>query len=385
MEKQNKLTLAERKQGVKPSLAAIDTHAAVIAIYDELRGQLLERDDVLKGCFIALLAKKHLFMVGPPGVAKSLLTEKICAAITGTNYFEWLMDMHTKPENLFGPCMISKLKVDQFQRNTAGMLPESHIAFLDEIWKASGAILNTLLKQMDETRRFYNPGRVDTPLISLFGASNELPEDASLAALYDRFLLRYFVGDIVDDGNFKAMLRSNGIRTTYTLSLEKLKAAQCCVIQVKTDAIEDTLVELRIKFREAGFEFSPRRWRESIRILQAAAWFAGRMTVGFEDLEILANVFWNKPEDRRAIAGIVMAIANPDGQKLLEVLDQATEVHTEAMRQRNTQQGMEANNKLKLLLKELETLKASAKRDEIETRLRQFQRQILVECLGVSV
>jgi MoxR-like ATPase len=358
------------------------------ALYQSLDSFLVERSEVLKGCLIAILARKHLFMIGPPGMAKSLATERVCSSITAGKYFELLMDKFTKPEDLFGPHMISKLKVDQYERNTAGMAPESHIIFLDEIWKATGSILNALLRLMDESRKFYNGAiRVQTPLISLFGASNELPEDSSLNALYDRFMLRYYVGDVVDDDNFKRAISRNGTSPhTVTLTISDLVAAQAEVDTVDITHAVDLLATLRAKLRQEGFQFSIRRWRESVRILQAHAWLDGRAKVDSDDLEILQNVLWEKPEDRNQITKIIVSLSNPDLRKALELMDKAQEVHGEALKQKgSTAAGAEANDKLKKLVAELEALKQDTRTKEIRDKVKNMQRQVLRECMGFDM
>ncbi len=354
-------------------------------VQEAISSSLVEREEVVKGCLIAVLAKKHLFMVGPPGTAKSLGTEKVCRAITGANYFEWLMDMHTKPEDLFGPPMLSKLKQDRYERNTEGKLPRAHIAFLDEIWKASGSILNTLLRLLDESRKFYNDGETRTPLISLFGASNELPEDDSLAALYDRFLLRYYVGDIVDERNFKIMLQANGTGgVDNTLTLEEVEEAQAQTTLIDTAYAVELLTRLRREFKErAGLEFSPRRWKESLRILQAHAWLRGASKVEDRDIEILTHVLWNRPEERREASKIIFSVMNPDIEKALEIRDLAAEIHENAIKASNSAAGAEANDKLRKLLKQIDDLKSEdPKVGTIREEIVAMQRQVIVECLG---
>jgi len=206
------------------------------SVNDSLSSQLVERNELVKGCIIAILARKHLFELGPPGTAKSLGTEKVCQSVKGVRYFEYQISMHSKPEDIYGPPRLSKLKQDIYERNTTGMLPEAHVAFLDEIWKASGGILNTLLRMTDESRRFYNGSKIiHTPLMSMFGASNELPESVELNALFDRFLLRYYVDDIVDDTNFITMLSAPAMKVGQTMTLPELTTAQRQVDKVKVE------------------------------------------------------------------------------------------------------------------------------------------------------
>ncbi len=361
-------------------------HTKIIDLYNGLNVALLERTEVLKGCILALLAQKHLFMIGPPGTAKSQATEKVCKATKGAKYFEWLMDRFTKPDDLFGPYKLSELKNDRLTRNTDGMLPQAHIVFLDEVWKASGSILNTLLRVMDETRRFYNNGSaVQTPLISLFGASNELPEDESLNALYDRFILRYFVGDIVDDTNFKFLLNLSGTATSPPgLTMEELSEAQDAVKTLPFGKVVDSITELRRRLSKDGFEFSPRRWKESIRVLQANAWFDGRDAVTLMDLDILSNILWNKPDDRRTVLRIISEFINPEAAKALEYLDEAAEIYKNMGSDPEEEAELvEANGKLKRLIGEVKKIEQTPKVVDILEQIGEMQKSTAKIILGV--
>src|SRR3990172_9223884 len=159
-------------------------------IRDELAQTFLERSEVIDGALAALLAGQHVLLIGPPGTAK------------------WLLTKFTTPEELFGAVSLRALENDEYRRVTTHKLPEAHIAFLDEVFKANSSILNSILTLMNE-RRFHN-GRdpIDVPLITLFGASNELPEEDELQALYDRFLLRFVVGYVKEDFRFLRMLEA---------------------------------------------------------------------------------------------------------------------------------------------------------------------------------
>src|SRR5437870_4498064 len=176
-------------------------------IRDELAQSFLERNEVIDGALTALLSRQHVLLIGPPGSATSMLADELCRRLDGAAYFQWLLTKFTTPEELFGAVSLRALEADDYRRVTTHKLPEAHIAFLDEVFKANSSILNSILTVMNE-RRFHN-GRevVDIPLITLFGASNELPEEDELQALYDRFLLRFVVAYIADDFRFLRMLQ----------------------------------------------------------------------------------------------------------------------------------------------------------------------------------
>ncbi|MGH7868327.1 MAG: AAA family ATPase, partial [Candidatus Dormibacteraceae bacterium] len=159
----------------------------------ELNAIFPERKEVIDGSLAAVLAGEHVLLLGPPGTAKSALVRAIAGAFGGT-YFERLLTTFSTPEELFGPVSLKALEQDQFRRVVAGKLPEAEFAFIDEVFKASSAILNTLLTLANE-RVFHNDGApMQVPLVSLFGASNELPDGRELEALLDRFLARFEVG-----------------------------------------------------------------------------------------------------------------------------------------------------------------------------------------------
>src|ERR1043166_4602481 len=191
-------------------------------IREELQQMFLERAELIDGALAALLSAQHVLIVGPPGTAKSMLADELCRRISGATYFQWLLTKLTTPEELFGAVSLRALEADDYRRVTTHKLPEAHIAFLDEVFKANSSILNAILTLINE-RRFHN-GRdvLDVPLITLFGASNELPEEDELQALYDRFLLRFVVDYIADDFRFLRMLQSKPAATHTTLNLADL-------------------------------------------------------------------------------------------------------------------------------------------------------------------
>src|SRR3954451_12413698 len=158
-------------------------------VLEPMKARFVQRDEVVDLIALALVAGEHLFLYGPPGTAKSALIREFASAVRG-HYFEYLLTRFSEPSELFGPVDIARLREGVVATVVTGMLPEAEFAFLDELFNANSAILNNLLTVLNE--RVYRKGAEThrLPLLSLFSASNHLPEDDALGALFDRFLLR---------------------------------------------------------------------------------------------------------------------------------------------------------------------------------------------------
>ena len=159
-------------------------HKQINQLRANLMAQFPERKDVIDGSLAAVLAGEHVLLIGPPGTAKSALV-RCLAQVFGGSYLERLLTKFSTPEELFGPISLKALEQDRFVRVTAGKLPEAEFAFIDEIFKSNSAVLNSLLSIVNE-RLFHNDSPIHCPLVSLFGASNELPDGKELEALFDK-------------------------------------------------------------------------------------------------------------------------------------------------------------------------------------------------------
>src|SRR6195952_4717493 len=161
----------------------------VTEVLDPMKRTFVGKDEIIDLMGIALAAGENLFLLGPPGTAKSALVYELGRRLRGRT-FEYLLTRFTEPGELFGPFDIRRLREGELVTNTEGMLPEASLIFLDELLNANSAILNSLLMVLNE--RVFRRGREtrNLPAIAVFGASNRLPEDDTLGALFDRFLLR---------------------------------------------------------------------------------------------------------------------------------------------------------------------------------------------------
>ena len=293
----------------------------------ELNGAVKERNAEIRGILTALLSGTHVLLLGPPGTAKSLLTNKLCECLEGAEYFQWLLTKFSNPEEVFGPYNLPALKEGKYERVTTGKFPEAHVAFLDEIFKANSSILNSLLTALNE-RKYHNGTKAqDIPLLSAIGASNELPQGEELGALYDRFPLRYWVDYVADDASFADILRGNLQEPKIRLSLKELVEAQNeASAVVLSDEIIETVIQIRHLLAKKGIKVSDRRWRVSMGILKAHAYLCGRNKVELDDFEILFDVLWDEPSQRKEIQGLLSRRIFPMRFKAMEYTDAAAEV-----------------------------------------------------------
>lgn len=295
-----------------------------IAVEQVLRQRFINREDEIRGLTLATLAQKHIEFLGPAGTAKSMLI-RAYAEYIDAKHFRWLLTQFTTPDEVFGPVSIQALKQESYRRVPKGKLPEAQVVFLDEIYKASSAILNTLLTVLEE-RIWYNDGEeVKLPLVFCAGASNELPpEDEGLSALRDRFLLRFAVGYLSTNEQFSQLLslRANGKQPSVCehITEAELAQAQDEVKQLKFGA--DALASLQAvweQVRDKGIFPSDRRFVQTMDVMAAQAWLIGDSEVRDDAVVVAENILWEKPEQIKDVRAIVRSCVNP-GQLEAETL-----------------------------------------------------------------
>lgn len=297
---------------------------------------LVERWEEIEIFKLALVSGHHAFLLGEPGIAKSMLFDVGIAGIDGLqpdDYFHTLFMKSSTPESVFGPLDILALKEGRYRFIPEGFLPLAKIAFVDEIWKANGAILNALLWAVNE-RLYRNDGKVETiPLHSMFCASNEMPESDELLAIYDRFTLRRVVKRISEPGNFVTMLKGVvGGRPAVEKSItwDEIMQAHVESKQVRVPAdVLDALSDVKEKLRNENIFPSDRRFANCIPIVQAAAWLDGETEVDVNHLHTLRHVLWGDPNDIATVESIVLALSNPVDIKIGGIQEGLSSLSTE--------------------------------------------------------
>src|SRR3954469_17792559 len=261
-----------------PAPAALPMRLAQMA--RALESRFLGKDEVIRLLLIAVVAGEHAVLVGPPGTAKSALI-RMFARLLQANYFEYLLTRFTEPNELFGPVDISAFRKGRYQRRVEGMLPTAEVVFLDEVFKSNSAILNALLTLLNE-RRYTSGGAVlECPLLSCFGASNEVPTDETLGAIFDRFLLRirsenldaYHFQDLLQRGMLNEIAGLAQTPITPLASAREISDLHRAFAQRRRcgDDFLATYKGLVFQIRAEGVSLSDRRLVKLLKLLAASA------------------------------------------------------------------------------------------------------------------
>ena len=390
---------------------------------------IYEKNTEISLSLLAALAGESVILLGPPGVAKSMVARQLKTAFRDARSFEYLMSRFSTPDEIFGPVSIQKLKTsDTYERAVEGYLPTADVVFLDEIWKAGPAIQNTLLTVINE-KIFRNGNReMHLPLKLLVAASNELPaKGEGLEALWDRFVIRIESRPIKLEKNFRAMLlesHADFSRSTRALGhadfsgstgvlghadfadnadFSDLKitaeeyaewAEKICKIGVKEEVL-DAISAIRKSLRAVNVDeaaerrniyVSDRRWKNIVRLLRTSAFMQDREEVDICDLLPIYHCLWQEPEERDAIRSIVIrALFAPFAERLVEMKNALAEDIKYHRVRRNPENGRDYEGEIETLSDGLTSLErqlgenlfvSSDDKAEISAYLRDFYKEL---------
>ena len=398
-------------------------------LLQEMNRGIYEKNTEISLSLLAALAGESVILLGPPGVAKSMVARQLKTAFRDAQSFEYLMSRFSTPDEIFGPVSIQKLKTsDTYERAVEGYLPTADVVFLDEIWKAGPAIQNTLLTVINE-KIFRNGNReMHLPLKLLVAASNELPaKGEGLEALWDRFVIRIESRPIKLEKNFRAMLlesHADFSRSTRVLGhadfadnadfsgsmgksgstdFSDLKitaeeyaewAEKICKIDVKEEVL-DAISAIRKSLRAVNVDeaaerrniyVSDRRWKNIVRLLRTSAFMQDREEVDICDLLPIYHCLWQEPEERDAIRSIVIrALFSPFAEKLVEMKNALAEDIKYHRVRRNPDDGRDYEGEIETLSDGLTSLErqlgenlfvSSDDKAEISAYLRDFYKEL---------
>jgi len=282
-------------------------HRFAQEVLQPMKHDFVGKDEVIDLLGICLAGGENLFILGPPGTAKSALVHQLAARLEGRS-FDYLLTRFTEPSELFGPFDIRKLREGELVTNTEGMLPEAALVFLDELLNANSAILNSLLVALNE--RIFRRGRETRPLSALMfvGASNHLPQDDALHALFDRFLLRVHCENVPEEelgAVLEAGWRMSGAKASpASLHFDELAQLQAALGTVDLSPVRAPFAELVLRIRQAGVAVSDRRAVKLQRVIAASALLASRTTARLSDLWVVRHI-WDTEDQQEILAGLV--------------------------------------------------------------------------------
>lgn len=293
---------------------ADELRALIDAIRQTLQHVTLERETTIDAMLRAAIAGRHMLLLGEPGTAKSFVVEAFAALLSDATTFTYLLTKHTEPAEIFGPIDVRAMAdTGALRRRTMGFLPQASIVFLDECFKASSAILNTMLRVLNERQMFDDGKMVRLPLRFAMLASNEVPSvnDHSVGAFYDRILVRLQVHPVERAESFVSLMRDSLPAPSTTIaSMSDIDEAGVMARDVTiSDSAMLALATLRAEVRDIGIIVSDRRWREIGGYLRAHAWLQNSATVEVHHLGVVVDCLWSRVDDIPRVQEIVGRIA----------------------------------------------------------------------------
>lgn len=303
-----------------------------------LKNTFVGKDEIIDLLGISLVARENAFLLGPPGTAKSAIVRQLSNCISNGKNFEYLLTRFTEPNEIFGPFDIRKLKEGELLTNTEGMLPEASMVFLDEIFNANSAILNSLLMALNE--KIFRRGKETRhlPALMFVGASNVMPEDEALNALLDRFLIRAKCDYVHPDELHKVLLAGWSMENRNVVELPAITPDEIRELQkqnrnVRLENIRKSYIELIHSLRNTGIKISDRRAVKLQNLIAASATICGRDEAIPADLWVLKYI-WDTEDQIEILEGVVnnvtakdlsekahpqaMSNKTPDGEELMK-------------------------------------------------------------------
>lgn len=312
--------MAKKKSTTNPT--AISPREHIAKLVNWMAQGVYEKEQIIAMALLCAVAGENIFLLGPPGTAKSLVAARLKGIFKDARSFDYLMSRFSTPDEIFGPISISRLKnEDKYERLVDGYLPTADVVFLDEIWKAGPSIQNTLLTAINEHLYHNGSETLHIPMKVLIAASNELPaKDEGLEALWDRFLVRMVSNCIESEASFLKMIRGEKMELkplddglpidTDLYSKWQSEASLIDMSAEVCDAIKALRKAINAKEKEDGntllYYVSDRRWKKAYRLLSGSAYFNGRSAIDLTDFLLLIHCFWNDVECRETAINMVL-------------------------------------------------------------------------------
>ena len=298
----------------------LDLAGRLARLRDEVAARFVAREELAQATACAMAAGEHLFVLSPPGAAKSAFLRAFAEGIGG-RLFRVVLNPDIPREAIFGAIDPSALAEGKWRRRWDG-LAQAHLALLDEVFKASPQVLNTLLDALEERRAGQGEDEVVLPLISAMGASNEAPEEPELRAVYDRFLVRLSVGYVQDPTAFKGLLVADAGSSPITpvMAAEELMllaaAVEAMSLQPPAEVV-DAMATIWSEMRDRAV--SDRRWRRSLKVATAHALLRGAQAVEVYDLAALRWTLWVDPQEEKEVRDLVLGLTDPLAGRVLDL------------------------------------------------------------------
>jgi len=372
-------------------------------LIDEVAQMFPERRSCIEAIVLAILAKEHVFIFGPPGSGKSALVRAIINAIIGARQFEVLLSKSRPIEIVKGPISLAALRQDKLLHTTEGYMPDVEFAFADELFKMSDTLGHDMLAMLNERRLHQvenGKSYRDIPLSTCFGAGNEVAEGVDAMAAWDRMLVRVNVDWIKESSNWISMLDGDIIAATNTVQWSDLKE----VIDIDVQAVDiptdvwQMLVVLKEGMRNKEIFVSDRRWKLCRKLLKASAFLAGRDEATVDNIQVLRHALWDTVDQISTVERLTLAVSNPTAEKALGQLELAEQIAQEIRdakgqsAEKRAALSVQVNGQIGVIQRELNSILTIANKEgasttkvqEVLDRVAAIQRSVFIDLQNVD-